>query len=144
MVIIKAKGEYYCRELERLENECDLSPNERAEIKCRKKRLKDSIENGLVRNFRSMFTGGKLWICWICEFLYSGLSSSLFPQISVHVFGQLWLVCSWISLWCTKYLVPRKFDNERIEVHYFHVGCCDLLYCGFLFSEFVHWLTGIS
>ena len=59
MVIIKAKGEYYYRELERLENECTLSSNERAEIKCRKKRLKDSIENGLVCNFRSMFTGGK-------------------------------------------------------------------------------------
>lgn len=58
MVIIKAKGEYYYRELQRLESECTLSPNERAEIKCRKKRLNDSIENGLVRNFRSLFAGG--------------------------------------------------------------------------------------
>ena len=67
MVIIKAKGEYYLRELGRLENECSLSPNERAQIKCKKKRLKENIDNGLVRSFRSMFNGGKvnlaLWLC---------------------------------------------------------------------------------
>lgn len=61
MVIIKAKGEYYYRELQRIERECtSLSTKELADIKCKKKRIKENLDNGLVRTFRSMFIGGKI------------------------------------------------------------------------------------
>lgn len=58
MVIIKAKGEYYYRELQRLESEGALSDNEKVEISCKKLKYKD-LDNDLVKSFRSMFNKGK-------------------------------------------------------------------------------------
>lgn len=59
MVIIKAKGEYYRRELERLEKEKNLTDSEKKEVINRKTKLK-TIEKDIVKNFRSIFNKGNI------------------------------------------------------------------------------------
>jgi len=69
MVIIKAKGEYYYRELQRLENESSISDNEKVEISRKKLKYKD-LDNDLVKSFRSMFNKGKYCVIFLLRFLW--------------------------------------------------------------------------
>ena len=61
MVIIKAKGEYYYRELERLENEPELTEKEKKDISRRKKKYQE-LDNDMIKCFQSLFTGGNEWV----------------------------------------------------------------------------------